>query len=266
MRETNRWRITKRRAIVLLLVAMSLAITTPSLHLPQSAKGLPANNRSIGLRADSSGWHDLSTSTNPTITIYDDSNVTVFLYSGDGANHRLLIFTPTLIQSPGFSGSTVVKFSFTLDTAGVYGYCDSYTGACGTLRVNVIGDVNGDFSVTTADRDIINSNFGKSLNTTWKSADKPYLDGRVDYTDLNIVSYFFSVPPPWPAPYNPDVNGDGKVDVLDLAAVSGAMGQTAPAPFNNPNQGPDLNYDNTVNIVDLSTWGSHNGCTILTCR
>jgi hypothetical protein len=75
-------------------------------------------------------------------------------------------------------------------------------------------------------------------------------------TDLNIVSYFFGVPPPWPAPYNPDVNGDEKVDVLDLAAASSAIGQTTPAPFNTHNQGPDLNYDNTVNIVDLSTWAA----------
>ncbi|TMI14134.1 hypothetical protein E6H33_09100 [Candidatus Bathyarchaeota archaeon] len=258
----RRWRV-----VALIAVSAMLALTPlTATHFLTLAHALPTRNRTIGLRADAAGWHDLPTSTNPTISIYDDTNVTAFLNSGDGAAHQLVIFTPTLIQSPVFSGTPTIKFSFTLDTAGVYGYCDQNTGQCGTLRVNVIGDVNGDFVVNSADGNIISQYYSSKLNSSWNPQDKPYLDGRVDFTDLLIVGYFFGVPPPWPTPYNPDVNGDGKVDISDLSAVSAHLGNTAPAPFNNPNQGPDINYDNTIDILDASAYAAHNGCTITTCR
>src|SRR5690348_11399505 len=165
--------IRKWKVVALVTVAVMLALTPlTATHFLAPTHGLPSRNRTIGLRVDASGWHDLPSSTNPTISVYDDTNVTMFL-SGDSNTHQLVIFTPTLIQSPAFSSNTI-KFSFTLDTAGVYGYCDLKTGQCGTLKVNVIGDVNGDLTVNTADRDIINQYFGSTLNTTWNPQDKPY--------------------------------------------------------------------------------------------
>lgn len=257
----QRWRVG-----VAIVAAAMLAITPlMANHLFTPAHALPAFHRTIGLRVDSSGWHDLPTTTNPTISVYDDTNVTFFLQASDSAVHQLIIFSSTLIQSPSFSSTTII-FNAVLDTAGTYGYCDQDTGQCGLLNVKIIGDVNGDFVVNQADGNIISKYFGATLNATWNNQDKPYLDGRVDFTDLLIVGFFFGVPGPWPSPYNPDVNGDGKVDITDLTLVASHQGDTAPAPFNTPNQGPDINYDNTVNISDLSLWGSHKGCTITTCR
>ncbi len=257
----QRWRIA---GLTILAATLALAPLSAS-HFLAPTHALPALHRTIGLRVDASGWHDLPTSTNPTISVYDDTNVTFFLQGTDGAVHQLIIFSPTLIQSPAFSSTTII-FNAVLDTAGSYGYCDLKTGQCGILKVNVIGDANGDFTVNQADGNIINQYFGATLTSAWNSQDKPYTDGRVDFSDLLIVGYFFGVPGPWPSPYNPDVNGDGTVNISDLTLVSTHQGDIAPAPFNSPNQGPDINYDNTINISDLGLWGNHNGCTITSCR
>jgi len=185
----RRWRF-----VGLLILAATLAITPLSInHFLAPAHALPASQRTIGLRVDASGWHDLPSSTNPALSVYDNTNVTFFLQGSDSAAHQLIIFTPTLIQSPVFS-TTIIIFNAVLNPAGSYGYCDEKTGQCGLLNIKIIGDVNGDMVVNTADRNIINQYFGQSLNVSWNSADKPYMDGRVDYTDLLIVSFFFGVP------------------------------------------------------------------------
>ncbi len=255
-----RWRAI---LIVTLVLSMSIILPVAILNRPPTVRGLPSGSRTIGFLVDSNGFEDVSGSKNPVVTIYDGTNTAAFLKSNDGKVHRLVIFTPTVIQSPGFTG--LIKFDFRIDTAGSYAYCDFYTGKCGVLKVPVRGDVNGDFRVFKPDNDTIAQYFGSSLSSTWNSADKPYLDGRVDATDLNVVAFYFGVPPPWPAPYNPDVNGDGTVNIVDLSTVGAQYGATAPAPFNNPNQGPDINYDNIVNIIDAATMGANWNCDIFTC-
>jgi hypothetical protein len=48
-----------------------------------------------------------------------------------------------------------------------------------------------------------------------------------------------------------DINGDGKVDILDIAQVAKAFGSKPGDPNWDPNA--DINYDNQVNILDIST-------------
>ena len=48
-------------------------------------------------------------------------------------------------------------------------------------------------------------------------------------------------------PIQPDVNGDGKVNVKDLLIVAGAMGSQPPSP-----PGADVNGDGVVDVVDLT--------------
>ncbi len=54
--------------------------------------------------------------------------------------------------------------------------------------------------------------------------------------------------------WSPDVNQDGRVDILDLSAVGGAFGSTSGSQNWNPRA--DINGDGKVDILDLSTVGS----------
>lgn len=54
-----------------------------------------------------------------------------------------------------------------------------------------------------------------------------------------------------PVPPNPDVNGDGQVNIFDLTAVGGLYGQ--------PDGLADVNGDGTVNIFDLTAVGGAYG-------
>ena len=59
------------------------------------------------------------------------------------------------------------------------------------------------------------------------------------------ITHHVKVAPPW------DVNGDGKVDMLDFAIISSHFGQSISNPVQ-PN--PDVNRDGVVDIVDLVIW------------
>lgn len=60
-----------------------------------------------------------------------------------------------------------------------------------------------------------------------------------------------SVPVITPVPPNPDVNGDGRVNILDLTAVGGLYGQ--------PDGPADVNGNGTVDIFDLTAVGGAYG-------
>ncbi len=52
-----------------------------------------------------------------------------------------------------------------------------------------------------------------------------------------------------------DVNGDGKVNILDLVFVAGKFGQ----PVTDPDQAADVNGDGKINILDLVLIAQHFG-------
>ncbi len=236
----------------------------------RTAAGLPIAQRTIGLTVDANGFEDLPNSNNPAIAVYDDINITIFLLDYDqttNAKHQLTISLPTTVKSSVLTSyGQIAVFSFTAMPSGTYKYCDAFNKkACGTFQVKVYGDVNGDNVVDNTDYNIVKANYGQFLNSSWNIGDKPYLDGRIDFTDFVVVDYFLYKTGPFPTPYNPDVNGDGIVNIVDISIIGARLGLTAPSPFNNPNQGPDLNYDNQVNIIDVSGVAAHIGCTPRKC-
>lgn len=255
------------RALLLSALALTLSV---NLFTPiPSVEALPFNNRTIGLTIDSTGWHDLSGSTNPPISVYRDNLVSMFLRNEDGATHQLIIDTPTPITSPLLTtNGQIVMFSFVAAPAGGmvdFTYCDAFSAACGIFQIKVPGDVNGDSVVNVSDLALVGASFLSSLSAGWNLGDSPYLDGRVDNTDLIIVSFYFLTTGPWPAPYVPDINGDGVVNFIDLGIVGSNFGASATPPFSNSNQGPDVTYDNVVNVSDLAIIGGNFLCTPATC-
>ena len=257
----------KTRSIIIVFVLSVTLFTVLGVRYlsPRNALAIPIGQRTVGLQIDSSGWRALPSPApiNPLITIYDDTNVTMFLRSNDNHHHQMQINLPTPVTSPLMtSNGQIVKFSFVARPAQHYTYCDTYTNSCGVFQVKIYGDINGDDKVDNYDYIVVRNFFGVSLNTTLNGADNPYADGRVDMTDYIIVLFYFGTTGPWPAPYHPDINGDGVVDINDVSIVSANMGSTALTPFNDPNQGPDLNYDNAVTIIDVGGVAAHLGCTL----
>jgi len=49
---------------------------------------------------------------------------------------------------------------------------------------------------------------------------------------------------------SPDINGDGTINIVDLAQVGAAFGAFPSSPNWNPNA--DLNFDSVINIIDLA--------------
>lgn len=56
---------------------------------------------------------------------------------------------------------------------------------------------------------------------------------------------------------DPDINGDGKVDIRDVALAASAFGSYPGHPRWNPDA--DLNEDSTINIIDIAVVAFHFG-------
>jgi hypothetical protein len=69
--------------------------------------------------------------------------------------------------------------------------------------------------------------------------------GQIQALQSIYTTHHVKVTFPW------DVNGDGKVDMLDFTIISSHFGQSIPNP-SQPN--PDVNRDGVVDIVDLVIW------------
>lgn len=146
------------------------------------------------------------------------------------------------------------------------------------------GDLNQDGYVTQADLDIVLNNFGQtdlSLLGYWLFGD-PSGDGTVGQADLDIVNAnlgkgpgtftFAGGNPVWmeftdpavttldgpPAQQIPgDCDGDGDVDLTDLAILASNYGSVAPPPLG-PTKG-NFDGDNDVDLTDLALLANNYG-------
>ncbi|HTD20122.1 MAG TPA: dockerin type I domain-containing protein, partial [Ktedonobacteraceae bacterium] len=67
--------------------------------------------------------------------------------------------------------------------------------------------------------------------------------------ETNMANNFFTAASSFIVRFHGDVNGDCRVDIVDLATVGSTFGKVAGQPGYNTNA--DLNNDGLINIVDL---------------
>jgi hypothetical protein len=116
------------------------------------------------------------------------------------------------------------------------------TAVAGNVTVRcVAADVDCDGRVDVVDLARVALLYGQGIGT--EDIDH---DCDVDVVELAIVAIHFGTKPGDPNWYAPaDVNGDGVINVVDLAQVALKYGQS----FNVPE---DVNHDCHVNVVDLA--------------
>lgn len=117
--------------------------------------------------------------------------------------------------------------------------------ASATTRMMVVtpGDTNCDGAVNRIDAAIVARNFGRDSGANWNLGDFNG-DGRVDLHDLAIVQGRLTLSGPG------DANGDGVVDRRDLAMVAGNFGKSADAVWADG----DFNGDGGVGVADAVIW------------
>jgi len=119
-------------------------------------------------------------------------------------------------------------------------------------------DVNCDGKVDISDLALVAKAFGSYPgHERWNSATDIDANGEVNILDAAMVCLKFGTQP---NSLFGDLNGDGKVDVKDLAVVAAALGSFLGHP--RWNSEADVNQDNKVSMQDMTLVASHFGETL----
>jgi phosphate transport system substrate-binding protein len=256
-------------------------------------------HRTINISADNTlGWSPSS------IQVVSGDNVTLMLSSHDLASHQFWIEVgrnnqivdpnETQTESPVFSTSTPISFTFTpviysqnsFPSSGTFIFRDvnNPTGPSGTFQVSqqqtATVFTQPSSSLTTLSRPVIDSSRVSVAGTMLTDSRIGTLSGNITVAAVDSVSGSltfargYSIPnlgtakfglnvgvipnalsvnlqggTIWTLTRSVDVNGDGAINIIDLAVCAIHFGTTIGQP--NYSAKADFNADGVVNIVDL---------------
>jgi thermitase len=144
----------------------------------------------------------------------------------------------------GFSYEVIVNVANLGDFAETFNVT-TYANAT-VISIQQVPNLNGaDQGVLTFDQNTTGNAYGNYIISAYASPVPG--EANVANNDVTVGAIYVGIPG--------DINGDGKVNILDAIVLSNSFLATANSPNWNPNA--DINGDGTVNILDAIIMGNH---------